>query len=831
MAMPSLWWLALLGDASVCPLVVPEWRPRGLSSASRGRRLVTTPAGDRRAVGISTRSRPRLLLRQRRLRTFSFCATTTLAMSTAANEQRKTTKAAEVAEREAAEWDLVLEALTYYKEEHGNLRVPTRFKVPRDEGWPEALHDMKLGTKVAAIRGSGKYVGDEDRRRTLDEMGFEWRLRRLKQLEPATYEPFEALVVALETYERLFASVTVPKNFIVPQLDDWPSQCQGLPLGSRLQTIKTYNRRNEPHPYFDPTQVPEDLIERRITELANYGVKVKRRRRPSRGPPPSSDRGDALAAWAELTENQTANDAMPVESDEASHMWDILLRAIRLFKELHGHARVPQHYVVPDAEPWPEEARNLTLGIRVSKMRLKGSYVRDRPDRRVALLDLGLDLPFLVESSSAPRAGWVETDEESRRSSITVPLTADLNDDDVLSPAEAAYYAEHGWNFDDFDGDFEFEDVVRALDEYRRRFGHCDVPEDFVITVEEEEDDEEDDVDALAALLDAPAEPTVEDLLALEADEEDAANDAVSSSSPFSFGSPEEEPWPRDLEGLRLGIIVDAFRVGDVDAWDVPERRRRLDAVGFDWGDRDRYLDGIHWHFFLTCLFSFSKIKGSLAIPWDFVVPHEEPWPLPLRGAKIGTMTNKVRQQENTLREHFPLRAQLLDSMGFIFLPPIFEKPEVRYDARLPPCLRLADSELEITREKRRKMGSRKPGSSAGGARKSANATKQAFAIPKPGDAGVDYAAFTVAQLKDILRDRNLPLSGKRKQDYVDRLVEYDTRFRLEQREEEPDPPPLPEGLQERAPLQADEQRLDEVEAVLRPQSTTTTTTLLEPQL
>ena len=39
-----------------------------------------------------------------------------------------------------------------------------------------------------------------------------------------------------------------------------------------------------------------------------------------------------------------------------------------------------------------------------------------------------------------------------------------------------------------------------------------------------------------------------------------------------------------------------------------------------------------------------------------------------------------------------------------------------------------------------------------------------------------DYTKYTVAVLKDILRDRKLPVSGRRKADYVERLDEDDAK-------------------------------------------------------
>ena len=44
----------------------------------------------------------------------------------------------------------------------------------------------------------------------------------------------------------------------------------------------------------------------------------------------------------------------------------------------------------------------------------------------------------------------------------------------------------------------------------------------------------------------------------------------------------------------------------------------------------------------------------------------------------------------------------------------------------------------------------------------------------------VDYSKYTVKVLKDLLRDRGLPVSGRRKADYVERLAADDIRLQKE---------------------------------------------------
>ncbi|KAJ8610024.1 hypothetical protein CTAYLR_006627 [Chrysophaeum taylorii] len=845
-------WVAVV----VSPLVLSPKPPSSSSGGLRRRRgagscrmLCVVEAEEECGLVVSHKSRRRrwhyfwLVGRRRRSSRFARRASIT----DAANEEKKPSPAARrKAENEKREWELVLSALSEYKERFGNLRVPTRFQVPDDESWPADMREIKLGMRVAAIRSSGRYVSkDEGRRRTLDDMGFEWRLRRLRHPElEEKLEPFETFATALEAYRRINGNKRLPKNFVVPRLDEWPASCQGLPLGSRVQAIRNHARRKEdPHPYLDPNAVGSaDVALARWNTLKDLGIKIaspveKKKKKnetvlndqDEETPPKRRRRKKAAESNATFSSAASLLDA---SRDDAARGWEALVEAIRVYKELYGDVRVPQDFVVPSVAPWPEAARNTTLGLRLSQIRLTGASVRDRPDRRMALLDLGVDLPFLlVQDPEEIRQAFRR--KEGRRASVAVPLTADLNDPDVLNPAEAKYYAEHGWNLDDFDGDYSFDDVVSALEEYESRFGNFDIPLDFVIEEAADRDYEEvgrlEEVDifgepvvrrdagtvadldaALAALLAADEqkrlasiakdeqkkkttakasgnnnnnppppppppppplddEPSLEDLLLLEAEGGELLDDATTTANNKKKKKKKNGAWPREFEGMKLGLITSAFRVGDVVAFEDPDRKSKLDAIGFDWGNREMYLEGIRWHFFLACLFSFSKIRGSLAVPWDFVVPDEEPWPLPLRGAALGTMTNKVREQEQKIRTYYPLRARLLDAMAFIFLPPVYAEPEVAYDERLPPCLRLEEAELEITREGRMRQTTRK-----------ARQTKlDAFVPPPPGtaDSPVNYKSFTVPQLKLVLKDRGLATTGRYKLQFIDRLSEFDRLY------------------------------------------------------
>ncbi|KAG9404842.1 hypothetical protein AC1031_005051 [Aphanomyces cochlioides] len=51
-------------------------------------------------------------------------------------------------------WQANILALWTYKEKFGHVRVPQTFRVPKEGGWPEETHGMKLGWVVTTLRRS-----------------------------------------------------------------------------------------------------------------------------------------------------------------------------------------------------------------------------------------------------------------------------------------------------------------------------------------------------------------------------------------------------------------------------------------------------------------------------------------------------------------------------------------------------------------------------------------------------------------------------------------------------------------------------------------------------
>jgi len=232
-----------------------------------------------------------------------------------------------------------------YKAAYGDLRVPTRFVVPSMPPWPEAAWGMKLGSKVSQIRGEGKYIDNNlKRREKLDKLGFVWRLRaETKAAKDNSEISFDQIYDALVVYKKEFnvgGELTVPLQFTVPETDPWPDNTKGLPLGrciSKLRT-KSFLKQN-----------PE--AEEKLKTIGfQFDTKV------------------------------AANDIR----------FQNVYKALTRYKEVYGDLLVPQPFEVPEeSSEWPEETWGLRLGARVNAIRSQGTFVKANEDRRQMLDDIG----------------------------------------------------------------------------------------------------------------------------------------------------------------------------------------------------------------------------------------------------------------------------------------------------------------------------------------------------------------------------------------------------------------------------------------------------------
>jgi hypothetical protein len=148
--------------------------------------------------------------------------------------------------------------------------------------------------------------------------------------------------LALKTYRDIHGNMLIPRRFVVPTDDQrWPIETHGMKLGLIVNNLR---RRIA------------DLSKNQLNALETLGFQ-----------------------WGKYYENSWANKLM----------------ALKAYKDIHGHSRVPQSFVVPtDDQRWPIETHNMKLGKVVNYLRQRQSSLsRNQVDDLEALeFDWGVSL-------------------------------------------------------------------------------------------------------------------------------------------------------------------------------------------------------------------------------------------------------------------------------------------------------------------------------------------------------------------------------------------------------------------------------------------------------
>lgn len=215
----------------------------------------------------------------------------------------------ELAEREASSsrarsavtFELeVLPALRRFYADHGHVNVPRGYVVPSDA--PPEIAGARLGNRVERIRHRGDFVrGDEARMRALDEVGaatgetFSW--------DHEDFVFYKQIVPCLRYHIKEHMSSNVALDYCTP------SEAEAY---SSSNSLKRYNMGFP--------------LGKRVNDIRAKGTFIEGR----------PDRFDALSK-------------MEFVWDDAMYQWyNKFIRALEIYKRVHGHMLVPRSYVVSE---------------------------------------------------------------------------------------------------------------------------------------------------------------------------------------------------------------------------------------------------------------------------------------------------------------------------------------------------------------------------------------------------------------------------------------------------------------------------------------------------
>jgi hypothetical protein len=585
-------------------------------------------------------------------------------------------------DNEQAEWLVILECFRTYKQLFGDLKIPSRFIVPSEDPWPSAGWTVKLGHKVTLIRGTGKFTENQpERRALLDEIGFAWRVRKVP-FGVDGVQPGQA-ILALRFYKQIHGDLEVPPSYVVPNSPPWPLETRGLPLGSKIVILRAKNFLKE-YPQYEK-------------ELLSIGFEFD------------------------------------VQASASDTRFAKIYDALKAYRAKFGTLQVPQPFTVEDGDPdFPESTWGLRLGARVYAIRSQGAFVKTDLAKKAKLDELGFvwDLHNpTVPVQKKQKNGVQEFDSSATpnwnfKGSFSSPNAPPVNDKPTWAEQTQRIHAmfasrthahvrvqDEEWNkmeengfdsmFDDEDEDkveekprvsraaadsildefngFSFDDVVEALEIWKREKGSFEIDPEYVIERVEEEkveepssgdsDDDDDDYDddsgevdikqMLAALAREAKEKEEEwNELAAEGGSEELLNGNNSTCNIV---------WPSYMKGMALGEIVEGIQEGNLGCRYDRAQKKVLDKLEFDWGDPAKVIP-VPFAKMLCALHAYGMVRGEMLIPSDFVVPPDLPWPPALVGFPLGKYNDKLRVKKDMMFKYHEERFRILYGLDYVWM-------------------------------------------------------------------------------------------------------------------------------------------------------------------
>lgn len=269
----------------------------------------------------------------------------------------------------------ICSAIQCFRKVYGPTRIiPYAFIVPEgSESYPPELWGLKLGHHVHRISTLGEFPAHHDRFRALGIVIDDQRKKDFKFLPDLVAE-------VLPIYRSIYGNALVPPSFVVPKGEPWPIELEKFPLGQKI----TYLRGKRKH-----------LMKRDYQLLVEAGMVWKRK--------------------------------------EFFHQ--CLVEGTERFKNLYGHVKVPQDFIVPtDDSQWPPHLRGLNLGKRLYR-RIHG---RLSDEERALWMAMGVDFTW-DRRPGRPQMPFEEVKEAFRvyqvqHGTFDVPLFFEVPQDDESYP-------------------------------------------------------------------------------------------------------------------------------------------------------------------------------------------------------------------------------------------------------------------------------------------------------------------------------------------------------------------------------------------------------------
>lgn len=276
--------------------------------------------------------------------------------------------------------------------------------------------------------------------------------------------------------------------------------------------------------------------------------------------------------------------------------YQLVRSALLLYKEMNGNVLVPQGYVVPtESDLWPKEILGLKLGMVVHCIRTRKVYVSHHDD----LLSLGFDFESQLRYGlSSFKSALLKYQEMNGHMFVNSAYVVPMKDSNWpkelwgMRLGNIVHNVRKGFYFNDRHEELKrmgfsfsatevrFHTVKCALIRYKEIYGNLLVPMRFVVT--------------------------------------------------------DEDEWPAEYIGMKLGSAVSSIRKGF-----YPDKKEELLSLGFIYVQRKKY----DYEAVKIAVYKYRELyNGDTKIPAKWNIPQDDPWfPEETWGMCLGSISKRIK--------------------------------------------------------------------------------------------------------------------------------------------------------------------------------------------
>eukprot|EP00529_Nitzschia_sp_RCC80_P008070 CAMPEP_0113486452 /NCGR_PEP_ID=MMETSP0014_2-20120614/25004_1 /TAXON_ID=2857 /ORGANISM="Nitzschia sp." /LENGTH=1315 /DNA_ID=CAMNT_0000380125 /DNA_START=307 /DNA_END=4254 /DNA_ORIENTATION=+ /assembly_acc=CAM_ASM_000159 len=336
-------------------------------------------------------------------------------------------------------WNQMFQQLVAYKEEHGDCLVPSRYEA-----------NLKLAKWVETQRQESKKATDgrstnprltEERKRRLESIGFEWKV---KQKMKRYYDKrWDSMFDRLVAFKQANGHCMVPKRYATdPQLGTWVHT-------QRIQYRTKYRK---------PTKNVA-LSEEEVSALKSCGDEVTYRLTDER----RQRLEDIGFVWS-AREGEKGPDSGRITRNSYDDQWDSMFEQLKEYKAKFGNCLVPKRYKDnPKLGTWCDTQRvqRKKLMKKLSEKMSKtpgGNGSSEAPSETAVSRDGYESAPATSSGTSSP---------PNTPGSSSKPLVGRLTDERIRRLSDIGFV----WEIRN-----DWQKHYDELKEYKKKHGHCNVP-------------------------------------------------------------------------------------------------------------------------------------------------------------------------------------------------------------------------------------------------------------------------------------------------------------------------------------------------------------------